>query len=54
VENHLKAHDWFLRRPVRSVKHKQNPEEVAEKKSPRRMAGPELILLFGDSAADKF
>jgi len=40
VENHLKAHDWFLRRPVRSVKHKQNPEEVAEKKSPRRMAGP--------------
>ena len=33
MENYLKAHDWRLRRPVRTVKHKQNPELVAEKKS---------------------
>ena len=32
VENYLKAHDWQLRRPVRTVKHKQDPELVAEKK----------------------
>lgn len=34
VENYLKAYDWRLRRPVRSVKHKQDPQQVAEKKSP--------------------
>lgn len=28
VENYLKAHDWRLRRPVRTVKHKQDPELV--------------------------
>jgi len=33
VENYLKAHDWRLRRPVRTVKHKQNPERVEEKKT---------------------
>ncbi len=32
VENYLKAHDWRLRRPVRTVKHKQNPDLVKEKK----------------------
>lgn len=32
VENYLKAHDWRLRRPVRTVKHKQEPDLVAEKK----------------------
>lgn len=34
VENYLKAHGWRLRRPVRTVKHKQNKEQVAEKKKP--------------------
>lgn len=33
MENYLKAHDWRLRRPVLSVKHKQDEEVVAEKKS---------------------
>lgn len=33
VENYLKANDWRLRRPVRTVKHKQNSELVAEKKT---------------------
>ncbi len=33
VENVLKANDWRLRRPVRTVKHKQNPDLVQEKKS---------------------
>lgn len=33
VENILKANDWRLRRPVRTVKHKQNPDLVQEKKS---------------------
>lgn len=33
VENYLKHHDWRLRRPVRTVKHKQDPELVAEKKT---------------------
>ena len=32
VENILKANDWRLRRPVRTVKHKQDPELVKEKK----------------------
>ena len=35
VENYLKANDWYLRRPARTVKHKQNPALVAEKKSYR-------------------
>jgi transposase len=35
VENYLKAHGWRLRRPVRTVKHKQDPELVAEKKTTR-------------------
>ncbi|MGD9091637.1 MAG: helix-turn-helix domain-containing protein [Anaerolineales bacterium] len=30
VENYLKANDWYLRRPVRTVKHKQDPALVAE------------------------
>ncbi|MCG2768693.1 MAG: IS630 family transposase [Anaerolineae bacterium] len=33
VENYLKAHGWRLRRPVRTVKHKQDPELVEEKKN---------------------
>jgi transposase len=33
VENYLKRHDWRLRRPVRTVKHKQDTELVAEKKT---------------------
>jgi transposase len=28
VENYLKAHGWRLRRPVRTVKHKQDPDLV--------------------------
>ena len=32
VENILKANDWRLRRPVRTVKHKQDPDLVEEKK----------------------
>ena len=33
VENYLKANDWALRRPVRTVQHKQDPELVKEKKT---------------------
>lgn len=33
VENYLKACHWRLRRPVRTVKHKQDPQQVAEKKT---------------------
>jgi transposase len=33
VETYLKANDWALRRPVRTVKHKQDPELVKEKKT---------------------
>ena len=36
VERYLKVHDWRLRRPVRTVKHKQDPDLVAEKKTDRR------------------
>jgi len=32
MENYLKAHDWRLRRPVRTIKHHQNPEQVEAKK----------------------
>jgi transposase len=32
VENLLKANDWRLRRPVRTVKHKQDSKLVQEKK----------------------
>lgn len=32
VENYLKANGWHLRRPVRTVQHKQDPELVKEKK----------------------
>jgi transposase len=35
VEHYLKVHDWRLRRPVRTVKHKQDPDLVAEKKTDR-------------------
>lgn len=35
VEHYLKVHDWRLRRPVRTVKHKQDPDVVAEKKTDR-------------------
>lgn len=33
VENYLKANDWALRRPVRTVQHKQDPELVKDKKT---------------------
>jgi transposase len=33
MENYLKAHRWRLRRPVLSVRHKQDQSQVAEKKS---------------------
>jgi len=33
VENILKANDWRLRRPVRTVKHKQDSDLVEEKKT---------------------
>jgi transposase len=33
VENYLKTNDYRLRRPVRTVKHKQDPELVNEKKT---------------------
>lgn len=33
VENYLKANRWRLRRPVRTVKHKQDPALVREKKT---------------------
>ena len=36
VERYLKLHDWRLRRPVRTVKHKQDADLVAEKKAARR------------------
>jgi len=32
MENYLKAHDWRLRRPVRTIKHHQDPEQVETKK----------------------
>ena len=38
LEHYLKVHGWRLRRPVRTVKHKQDPDLVAEKKTDR---GPE-------------
>jgi transposase len=33
MENYLKANGWRLRRPVLSVKHKQDPAQVTPKKS---------------------
>ncbi len=33
VENYLKANQWRLRRPVRTVKHKQDQQQVEEKKT---------------------
>jgi transposase len=33
VENYLKTKEYRLRRPVRTVKHKQDPELVSEKKT---------------------
>lgn len=33
VETYLKANDWALRCPVRTVQHKQDPELVKEKKT---------------------
>jgi hypothetical protein len=43
VENYLKANGWRLRRPVRTVKHKQAPELVAEKKQIAELNAPEEI-----------
>jgi transposase len=33
MENYLKAQGWRLRRPVRSIQHKQDQAQVTEKKS---------------------
>ena len=33
MENYLKAQRWRLRRPVRTIKHHQDPVQVAEKKN---------------------
>lgn len=33
LENYLKANDWRLRRPVRTVKHKQDADQVTAKKT---------------------
>jgi hypothetical protein len=35
VEDYLKVNEWHLRRPVRTVKPRQDPELVAEKKTDR-------------------
>jgi transposase len=43
VENYLKAHGWRLRRPVRTVKHKQDPDLVAEKKNRSLSCRPKPI-----------
>jgi transposase len=40
VENYLKAKDYRLRRPVRTVKHKQDPELVCEKKTHANVRRP--------------
>ena len=40
VENYLKARGYRLRRPVRTVKHKQNPELVSEKKTDANVYRP--------------
>jgi transposase len=40
VENYLKAQGYRLRRPVRTVKHKQDPELVEEKKTHSRVHRP--------------
>ena len=53
VENYLKVNDWRLRRPVRTVKHKQDTALFEENKhiaELKTQAGPDLILFFGDSA----
>jgi transposase len=39
VENHLKQKNYRLRRPVRTVKHKQDPELVSEKKTNANVCG---------------
>ena len=39
VENILKANGWQLRRPVRTVKHKQDADMVEEKKSDPKLYG---------------
>lgn len=43
MENYLKAQRWRLRRPVRTIKHHQDPLQVAEKKTAAALlpAGPE-------------
>ncbi len=43
MENYLKAQRWRLRRPVRTIKHHQDPVQVAEKKTAAALlpAGPE-------------
>jgi len=40
VENYLKAQGYRLRRPVRTVKHKQDPELVSEKKTDANVYRP--------------
>lgn len=38
MENYLKAHQWRLRRPVRTVKHKQDSQQVEAKKTKAGLA----------------
>ena len=38
IVNYLKANDWRLRRPVRTVKHKQDKQQVEEKKTTASVA----------------
>jgi transposase len=40
VENYLKTKDYRLRRPVRTVKHKQDPALVSEKKTHANVCRP--------------
>lgn len=40
VENYLKTKEYRLRRPVRTVKHKQDPELVSEKKTHANVCRP--------------
>ena len=43
VENYIKANDFRLRRPVRTVKHKQDPDLVREKKTVSESAKTNVV-----------
>jgi transposase len=46
VENYLKAKGYRLRRPVRTVEHKQDPELVEEKETDPNVYGPIRSLAY--------